>query len=169
MNISICNAQFHHTGYIKNICCFFRITNAYTLRCRITNSAGRARRARAASRNGGGREASGHEKRASPARRRLQPTSDIKAKLLLCTLGYAPARRRLRPASYIKATLQLCTGLQSRKDVLCALSLGVTERAKLELCFYVRRRLEPAPSGRAGRRRLEPPRPAEFVIRQRRV
>jgi hypothetical protein len=26
-------------------------------------------------------------------------------------------------------------------------SLGVTERAKRELCFYFRRRLEPAPSG----------------------
>jgi radical SAM protein (TIGR01212 family) len=26
-------------------------------------------------------------------------------------------------------------------------SLGVTERAKLELCFYIRRRLEPTPSG----------------------
>ena len=26
-------------------------------------------------------------------------------------------------------------------------SLGVTERAKLELCFYFRRRPEPAPSG----------------------
>jgi hypothetical protein len=32
----------------------------------------------------------------------------------------------------VEAKLQLCTGLQSRKDVLCALSLGVTERAKLE-------------------------------------
>jgi hypothetical protein len=26
-------------------------------------------------------------------------------------------------------------------------SLGVTERAKQELCFYIRRRLEPTPSG----------------------
>jgi hypothetical protein len=42
MNISICNAQLHHTGYNKNICCFFRIANAYTLRCRIANSAGRS-------------------------------------------------------------------------------------------------------------------------------
>jgi hypothetical protein len=50
-----------------------------------------------------------------------------------------------------KKKLQLCTGLQSRKDVLCALSLGVTERAKRELCFYVRRRLEPAPSEGGGR------------------
>jgi hypothetical protein len=41
MNISICNAQHHHTGYVKNIYSFFRITNAYTLRCRIANSAGR--------------------------------------------------------------------------------------------------------------------------------
>jgi hypothetical protein len=42
------------------------------------------------------------------------------------------------------------------KDVLCALSLGVTERAKRELCFYIRRRLEPTPSGEKRRRRLEP-------------
>jgi hypothetical protein len=47
----------------------------------------------------------------------------------------------------VEAKLPLCTGLQSRKDVLCALSPGVTGRAKLELCFYIRRRLEPAPSG----------------------
>jgi hypothetical protein len=39
--------------------------------------------------------------------------------------------------------------LQSRQDVLCALSLGVTERAKRELCFYVRRRPEPARGGEA--------------------
>jgi hypothetical protein len=50
----------------------------------------------------------------------------------------------LQPASYVEAKLPLCTGWQSRKDGLCALSLGVTERAKPELCFYVRRRLEPA-------------------------
>jgi hypothetical protein len=41
MNISICNAQLHLTGYVENICCFFRIINAYTLHCRIANSAGR--------------------------------------------------------------------------------------------------------------------------------
>jgi hypothetical protein len=34
-------------------------------------------------------------------------------------------------------------------------SLGVTERAKLELCFYIRRRLEPTPSV-GWRRRREP-------------
>jgi hypothetical protein len=71
------------------------------------------------------------------------------------------ARRRLQPASQLKAKLQLCTGLQSRQAVSIIkehqvtvliftgrdFSLGVTERAKLELCFYVRRRLEPTPSG----------------------
>jgi hypothetical protein len=41
MNISICNAPLHLTGYVKNICRFFRIANAYTLHCRIANSAGR--------------------------------------------------------------------------------------------------------------------------------
>jgi hypothetical protein len=41
MNISICNAQFRHTGYNKISVVFSRIANAYTLRCRITNSAGR--------------------------------------------------------------------------------------------------------------------------------
>jgi hypothetical protein len=60
-------------------------------------------------------------------------------------------------------------GLQSRKAVSIikehqvtvliftgrGLSLGYAERAKLELCFYFRRRLEPAPSG-WWRRRLEP-------------
>jgi hypothetical protein len=41
MNIRICNAQLRHTGYKEGICRFFRIANAYTLRCRIANSAGR--------------------------------------------------------------------------------------------------------------------------------
>jgi hypothetical protein len=85
----------------------------------------------------------------SPARRRLQPASP------------PPARRRLQPASEIKAKLQLCSlGYAGRKipsgenqnrylmlfddrHGLPALQAG----AKLELCFYVRRRLEPAPSG----------------------
>jgi hypothetical protein len=44
MNISICNAQRRHTVYNKSIRCFFRITNAYTLHCRIANSAGRSLR-----------------------------------------------------------------------------------------------------------------------------
>jgi hypothetical protein len=44
--------------------------------------------------------------------------------------------------------------LKSRKDVLCALSLGVTERATPEICFYIRRRLEPAPSGAREYRRF---------------
>jgi hypothetical protein len=61
-------------------------------------------------------------------------------------------------------------GLQSRKAVSIIkehqvtvliftgreFSLGVTERAKQEFCFYIRRRLEPAPSGGVRRRRLEP-------------
>jgi hypothetical protein len=78
-------------------------------------------------------------------------------------------------------------GLQSRKAVSIIkehqvtvliftgrnFSLGVTERAKRELCFYVRRRLEPAPSGRGAtqagacaERGEGDFRPAEFAIRQ---
>jgi hypothetical protein len=65
------------------------------------------------------------------------------------------ARRRLQPTSYIKAKLQLCTpghaGRKRTKHVLPALQAG----AKQELCFHTRRRPESAPSER-GRRRPEP-------------
>jgi hypothetical protein len=62
-----------------------------------------------------------------------------------------------------KKKLQLCTGLQSRQAVSIIkehqvtvliftgrdFSPSVTERAKQKLCFYIRRRMEPAPSGAA--------------------
>jgi hypothetical protein len=94
------------------------------------------------------------------ARRRLQPASPLPS-----------ARRRLQPTSHIKAKLQLCTGLQSRQaesiikehqlTVLLFtgqdISLGITERAKQELCFYIRRRLEPTPSGGWRRSHVETP------------
>jgi hypothetical protein len=43
MNIRICNAQHRLTGYKEGLFRFFRIANAYTLHCRIANSAGRVR------------------------------------------------------------------------------------------------------------------------------
>jgi hypothetical protein len=118
-SISICNAEKTADIFSISGMTKLRITNAYIHDCRIANSAGR--------------------------RSKFPP----------------PARRRLQPASYIKAKLQLCTGFQSRKAVsICKehqvtvlifsgrdFSLGVTERAKQELCFYIRRRLEPTPSG----------------------
>jgi hypothetical protein len=79
-SISICNAK--KTAYIFNISgkMKFRITNANIHGCRIANSAVRRRRPRSAQTPACA---------ATPARRRLQPTSDIKAKLQLCSLGYA--------------------------------------------------------------------------------
>jgi hypothetical protein len=74
---------------------------------------------------------------ATPARRRLQPTSDIKAKLQLCTLGYA--ERKIPSGENQTRYLMLFDD----RHGLPALQAG----AKLELCFYVRRRLEPTPSG----------------------
>jgi hypothetical protein len=56
------------------------------------------------------------------ARRRRQPTSSLKAKLQLCTLGH--------------------TGRKHTKHIFPALQAG----AKQELCFHTRRRPEPTPS-----------------------
>jgi hypothetical protein len=78
-----------------------------------------------------------------PARRRLQPASDIKAKLLLCSLSYA--ERKILSGENQNHYLMLFDD----RHCLPALQAG----AKQELCFYVRRRLEPTPSGVKERRR----------------
>jgi hypothetical protein len=94
----------------------FRIANAYIHDCRTANSAGRssaqssgyAERGREQVPQGRHfinrmRELTDSHAALSSARRRLQPASYIKAKLLLCTLGYAErkilARRRLQLTS----------------------------------------------------------------------
>jgi hypothetical protein len=81
MNISICNAQLHLTGYIEKICCFsalqMLILSAADLQIRQD-------------------EEIPQRSAQPPARRRLQPTSEIKAKLQLCTLGYAERKNPVR-------------------------------------------------------------------------
>jgi hypothetical protein len=81
----------------------------------------------------------GYVEKPPPARRRLQPASQLTAKLPLCTLGYAGRKRT--------------------KHVLPALQAG----EKQELCFHTRRRLEPAPS-EGGRRRPEPAPSGERMV-----
>jgi hypothetical protein len=77
-----------------------------------------------------------------------------------------------------KKKLPLCTGLQSRKAVSIIkehqvtvliftgrdFSPGVTGRAKQELCFYFRRRLEPTPSEGGGGAGASPRRAGDKIL-----
>jgi hypothetical protein len=122
---------------IKKSAVFFRIANAHTHHCRIANSAGREFFLRHAAPAGAYAE---RGEKSLPARRRLQPTSYIKAKLPLCT--GLQSRQAVSIIKEHQVTVLIFTG----RDF----SPGVTERAKLELCLYMRRRIQPAPSGGDG-------------------
>jgi hypothetical protein len=125
-----------------------RITNAYIHDCRIANSAGRRdtppplpffARSEATWQSSAHGTIFRSTSLRSPARRRLLPASpprSAQAPACVAANSKAPALHRLaKPESRATDRRRLRT------------SLGVTERAKQELCFYIRRRLEHAPSG----------------------
>jgi hypothetical protein len=156
MNISICNAQPRHTGYIKNICCFFRITNAYTLSCRIANSAERKGRKKISPRLRRWRKGAKRFHRVSAAGGRARKDFAASPPLAEGRKKISPRLRRWRKGAKRFRRVSAAGG-RARKDFALArrnrackagaLLLYPTQAGACAERGEGRRRLEPAPGG----------------------